>query len=95
MHLTEAQWDILRTWARQTPQVHEAYLFGSYAKGDADSNSDVNVAIKASAVDWTFRTARWELHLTKMIGVKVNIRTLALPNVRRYCQEFNVPLKLE
>ena len=75
--------------------MHEAYLFGSYAKGDADRDSDVDVAIKASAVDWTFLTAKWEQYLTNVIGVKVNIRTLALPNVRRYCQEFTVPLKLE
>jgi predicted nucleotidyltransferase len=75
--------------------VQEAYLFGSYAKGEARTGSDVDIAIRASAVDWTFRTAKWEQYLTKAIGVQVNIRTLALPNVRRYCQEFSVPLKLE
>jgi len=93
MYLTQTQFDTLRTWAQQTPQIEEAYLFGSYAKGKADSDSDVDVAIKVSAVDWTFRTAKWEEYLTKAIGVKVNIRTLALPNVRRYCQDFSVPLK--
>jgi predicted nucleotidyltransferase len=35
MYLTETQFDILRSSAQQTPQVHEAYLFGSYAKGEA------------------------------------------------------------
>ncbi len=93
MYLTETQLDTLRSWAEQTPQVQEAYLFGSYAKGEARTGSDVDIAIRASAVDWTFRTAKWEQYLTKAIGVKVNIRTLALPNVRRYCAEFSVPLK--
>lgn len=93
MYLSETQLDILRSWAEQTPQVQEAYLFGSYAKGEARTGSDVDIAIRASAVDWTFRTAKWELHLTKAMGVKVNIRTLELPNVRSSCQESSLPLK--
>jgi hypothetical protein len=40
---------------------------------------------------WRWQKARRQ----GVIGVKVNIRTLALPNVRRYCQQFSVPLKLE
>ena len=93
MYLTETQLDTLRSWAEQTPQVQEAYLFGSYAKGEARTGSDVDIAIRASAVDWTFRTAKWEEDLTKAIGVRVNIRTLELPNVRRSCQESSLPLK--
>lgn len=95
MHLTEAQLDVLKRWAHRTPQVKEAYLFGSYAKGNAHAGSDIDVAISASVTDWRFRTAKWEDDLTKEIGINVNIRTLELPNVRRYCQEFSVPLKLE
>ena len=93
LYLTQTQFDTLRTWAQQTPQVQEAYLFGSYAKGNADSDSDVEVAIKASAVDWTFRTAKWEQYLTKAIGVKVHIRTLLLERVREACGESSVRLK--
>ena len=93
MYLTETQLDTLRSWAEQTPQVQEAYLFGSYAKGEARTGSDVDIAIRASAVDWTFRTAKWGEDLTKAIGVRVNIRTLELPNVRRSCQESSLPLK--
>jgi predicted nucleotidyltransferase len=95
MYLTETQFEVLRNWAQQTPQIQEAYLFGSYAKGEAHVGSDVDIAIRVSAVDWTFRTAKWEEYLTKAIGVKVNIRTLTLPNVRRYCHEFSVPLKVK
>jgi len=93
MYLTEIQLDIIRSWAEQTPQVQEACLFGSYAKGEAQADSDVDIAIRASVTDWTFRTAKWEEDLTKAIGVQVNIRTLELPNVRRYCAEFSLPLK--
>lgn len=93
MRLTEAQFDILKAWAQHTPQVKEAYLFGSYAKGEAHAGSDIDIAIRASVTDWTFRTAKWEEDLTKAIGVQVNIRTLELPNVRRACQEYGVPLK--
>ena len=42
MHLTEAQFDILRAWAQHTAQVKEAYLFGSYVKGAALAGSDVD-----------------------------------------------------
>ena len=82
-----------RVQAKRTPQVQEAYLFGSYARGKADSDSDVHVAIKASAVDWTFRTAKWEQYLTKAIGVKAHIRTLLLERVREACEESSVRLK--
>ena len=92
MYLTQTQFDILRSWAQQTPQVEEAYLFGSYAKGEADSGSDVDIAIKASG-NWTDLAAKWEQHLTDQLGVTVNIRTLANPVVREYCDALSVPLK--
>jgi predicted nucleotidyltransferase len=93
MYLTQTQFDILRSWAQQTPQVEEAYLFGSYAKGEADSGSDVDIAIKASDGNWTALAAKWEQHLTDQLGVTVNIRTLANPVVREYCDALSVPLK--
>jgi predicted nucleotidyltransferase len=93
MYLTETQFDILRSWALQTPQVQEAYLFGSYAKGEARHGSDVDVAIKASDGNWTALAAKWEQYLTGALGVMVNIRTLANPKVREYCDAFSVPLK--
>ncbi len=93
MYLTPTQFDILRSWAQQTPQVLEAYLFGSYAKGEADIASDIDIAIKATDVNWTFLTAKWEQYLTDQLGVTVNIRTLANPTVREYCEAFSVPLK--
>ena len=67
MYLTETQFDILRSWAQQTPQVEEAYLFGSYAKGEAHRGSDVDIAIKASDTNWTFCTEKWEQHLTDQL----------------------------
>jgi predicted nucleotidyltransferase len=92
MYLTETQFDILRAWAQQTPQVQEAYLFGSYAKGTAHIGSDVDIAIKASAGNWASLTATWEKQLTDQLGVTVNIRTLANPKVREYCMAFSLPL---
>ena len=69
MYLTQTQFDILRSWAQQTPQIEEAYLYGSYAKGEAHNGSDVDIAIKASAGNWTALTAKWELDLTDQLGV--------------------------
>jgi len=93
VYLTQTQFDILRSWAQQTPQIEEAYLYGSYAKGEAHNGSDVDIAIKASAGNWTALTAKWELDLTDQLGVTVNIRTLANPKVVEYCNACNVPLK--
>jgi predicted nucleotidyltransferase len=93
MCLTETQFDILRSWAQQTPQIQEAYLFGSYAKGKAHSESDVDIAIKASAANWADLTATWQKELTEQLGVRVNIRTLANPKIREYCHAFGVPLE--
>ena len=93
MYLTQAQFDILRSWAQQTPQIQEAYLFGSYATGEARVGSDVDIAINASAGNWTALAAKWERHLSEQLGVTVNIRTLANPKVRECCEAFHVPLK--
>jgi predicted nucleotidyltransferase len=60
MYLTNEQFDKLRSWAQHTSQIEEAYLFGSYAKGEADGGSDVDVAIKASASNWADLIATWQ-----------------------------------
>jgi hypothetical protein len=49
--------------------------------------------VKASAGNWTALAGKWEQHLTDQLGVTVNIRTLANPTVREYCDTFSVPLK--
>jgi hypothetical protein len=48
---------------------------------------------KASVGNWTSLAAKWEQHLTDQLGVTVNIRTLANPVVREYCDALSVPLK--
>ncbi len=47
----------------------------------------------ASDGNWTALAGEWEQHLSEATGVKVNIPTLANDTVRRYCEEFSVPLK--
>jgi predicted nucleotidyltransferase len=60
--------DILRLWAQQTPEGQEAYVFGSYARGEADSDSDIDVAIKASAGNWASLASTWESQLTDSLA---------------------------
>jgi hypothetical protein len=62
-------------------------------QGGANIGSDVDVAIKASAGNWTALAAKWEQDLTDQLRVTVNIRTLANPRICEFCDEFNVPLK--
>ena len=92
MHLTEAQLAIIQAWADATPQVYEVRLFGSYAKGTAHAGSDVDIAISASAGSWTALAEKWEQSLSSALALKVNIRTLANPAVRGYCDEFSALL---
>jgi predicted nucleotidyltransferase len=49
MKLTEQQKHIIQDYFRDKP-VLKAYVFGSYARGDADENSDIDLLI-----DWDYQ----------------------------------------
>ena len=44
MHLTEQELEKIRSFFRTKP-VLKAYLFGSYARGEADAESDVDLLV--------------------------------------------------
>ncbi|MDZ4847253.1 MAG: nucleotidyltransferase domain-containing protein [Chitinophagales bacterium] len=48
MKLTEQQQQIIRSFFAEQP-VLRAYVFGSYARGDADASSDIDLLI-----DWDY-----------------------------------------
>ncbi|MFY7665453.1 nucleotidyltransferase family protein [Flavobacterium sp.] len=48
MQLSASQVEQIRTFFRDKP-VHKVYLFGSYARGEADENSDIDLLI-----DWDY-----------------------------------------
>lgn len=57
---------------KEYPVIRSAYLYGSYAKGTAREESDVDIAIFSSAVGWELMTAAGGvvLDLEKAFGGK-------------------------
>ena len=50
-HPTELNIDTLVAYLAAQPDVLAAYLFGSYARGDARPDSDVDLAVLLSTTD--------------------------------------------
>jgi predicted nucleotidyltransferase len=72
MKLSESQIQILQNFFQDKP-VKKVYVFGSYARGDADENSDIDLLI-----DWDYSQAiglkyfRYLRELTDIFKKKVD-----------------------
>ena len=86
MHLSDEQVSKIRDWARSTPKVRELRLFGSYAKGSAHEDSDIDLAVGANAGNWTALADTWERQLSEKLGLEVH-RTLLNPAISEACEE--------
>ena len=54
--------------------VHQVYLFGSYARGDADENSDIDLMVDldySKNIGWQF--FGWQNELTAIVHKKVDV----------------------
>ncbi|MCC2547569.1 nucleotidyltransferase domain-containing protein [Hymenobacter sp. BT175] len=82
MHLTDQQLETIRTFFRTQP-VLKAYLFGSYARGEADEQSDVDLLVELdyehlNALDFFL----WREYLTGLLGKKVDVVSGLKPDSR-------------
>jgi len=73
MQLTEQQLEIICRFCQQRPVVR-AYVFGSYARGEADKASDVDLLLeldyeRLDALD----SLAWPVKLRRQLKVKVDI----------------------
>ena len=50
-------------------------LFGSYAKGNADKKSDIDMLVEFSKTPTMFKFIRLERKLSKILGIKVDLVT--------------------
>jgi uncharacterized protein len=69
MHLTPQQLSIIRAYFAARP-VKRAWLFGSYARGEADANSDVDLLVdldESQKIGWEI--ALWPADLREQLGV--------------------------
>jgi predicted nucleotidyltransferase len=63
MRLTPKEIEIIQSWLKQQP-VCRAYLFGSYARGEADESSDVDLLLEldySTHIGLRFVEMQWEI----------------------------------
>lgn len=73
MHLTEQELETIRAYFRTKP-VLKAWLFGSYARGEADEQSDVDLLINldhSQSIGWGYGT--WGADLAALLQKKVDV----------------------
>ena len=70
----------LAAWARDKQEVQEVWIFGSQARGDHCSESDLDVAVIMTAGtkgerlgSWLFLAEEWEIELAGMFPVKIDL----------------------
>lgn len=56
--------------------VKNVYLFGSYARGEANSNSDVDIYCDSGDVDTLFKAVAFNNELEEALGKKVDVVTI-------------------
>ena len=56
--------------------IKEIYLFGSYARGEANSNSDVDIYCERGDVESLFDAVGFEQELEEALGKKVDVVTI-------------------
>lgn len=82
MHLTEQEIAKIREFFSAQP-VLKAYLFGSYARGEADAQSDVDLLVeldydRLDALDFYL----WREYLAELLGKKVDVVSGLKPDSR-------------
>jgi predicted nucleotidyltransferase len=101
MHLPDTQVHVIRERASGEPCVEMVRLFGSYAKGTARPDSDLDLAITVGGSraltpegNYVFLAERWETALRRLLpGLLVKIHCYNVPvegnTVRAFCDEFS------
>ena len=88
MDLSEHQLWVIRAWAMQTRYVKEVRLFGSYAKGEAAPDSDIDLAVTIGGGDegavlgnYVAKADHWERELSNLLEAKTHVALYNDPNL--------------
>ena len=92
MDLSPEQVLTIQDYARRSRKMGNVFLFGSRAKGCAEPDSDVDLAVDASAGNWTALADTWERDLSERLGLIVHVRTLMDDAIRLACEEWSIPI---
>ena len=73
--------NIIRQWALRNKLIRKVYIFGSFAKEKADSNSDLDIAIMFNKqrgdtdkyTTWICEGQKWSEQLQLLIQLKVHL----------------------
>jgi predicted nucleotidyltransferase len=68
--------EALRRWAASKPTIKALYVFGSYARGEAQPDSDLDLAFNFTNVDEAdaeliCNARAWKTELTRLTGITV------------------------
>ena len=73
MELQVSQIELIRTYLRDKP-ILKAYLFGSYVRGEANEQSDIDLLVE---LDYTqkigLKFVQWQLDLEDLLQKKVDL----------------------
>lgn len=73
MRLTEQELETIREYFRQQP-VRRVFLFGSYARGEADAESDIDLLVElAPGHPVGIRFFGWPVELSETLGKRVDL----------------------
>lgn len=84
----------IRCWARKERLVKRAFIYGSRAKGNYSTSSDLDIAIElpspeanTNLANFIFEHDRWKSDLMKAIQLDVDIQLLEIHNTNSivYC----------
>ena len=73
---------VLSDWASGVQCITRVFLFGSRAKGNNDSESDLDIAMELEPesgdanglATWIVKSDRWQMELHKMIPYKIDLQ---------------------
>lgn len=95
---------ILQQWAAENPYIGELRIFGSYAKGTARPDSDLDCAVRVvrkkpgDTTVWVtacFECPEWGKELSRLLGVEVDMEDITGEHVSQYVQEASILVYLD
>lgn len=95
---------MLQQWAAGNPHIGELRIFGSYAKGSARPDSDLDVAVRVvrkkpgDTTVWVTalcECTEWEKEMTQLLGIQADVEDITGEHVSQYAQEASILVYLD